>query len=92
MKPFQLQSRREMLTRSALGFGSVALAELLHHDLRAAEGNYHDLRKRDPHFKPQVKSVILMMQNGGPSQRDLFDPKKTKNDFLARRYDILTHF
>ena len=72
-------TRREILKRSALGFGSLALTHILSHDLSAAERNHHDLRKRNPDFEPRVKSVILMMQNGGPSQMDLFDPKPELN-------------
>ena len=68
-------SRRDMLTTSGLGIGSLALAQLLQTELPAAEGQARGLQPRDPHFPPQVKSVILMMQNGGPSQMDLFDPK-----------------
>ena len=82
MKNPLYQSRREMLTRSALGFGGIALSALLQQDLLAEESNFsnhNDLKKRDPHFAPQVKSVILMMQNGGPSQMDLFDPKPELN-------------
>ena len=82
MKNPLYQSRREMLTRSALGFGGIALSALLQQDLLAEESNFsnhYDLKKRDPHFAPQVKSVILMMQNGGPSQMDLFDPKPELN-------------
>jgi hypothetical protein len=39
------------------------------------------LRPRAGHFTPQAKAVILLFQNGGPSQMDLFDPKPE----LARR-------
>jgi hypothetical protein len=34
-----------------------------------------DLRARPGHFPGQARSVILLMQSGGPSQVDLFDPK-----------------
>ena len=34
-----------------------------------------DLRPRPPHFPPAPRSVIMLMQVGGPSQIDLFDPK-----------------
>src|SRR2546426_5865211 len=53
-------TRREMLRTSALGFGSLALASL------------HAQR---PHFAAKAKAVIQLVQNGGPSQMDLFDPK-----------------
>src|SRR5438128_920823 len=34
-----------------------------------------DLRPRPGHFAAQARAVILMVQNGGPSQMDLFDSK-----------------
>jgi hypothetical protein len=62
-------SRREWLARSGTGFGAMALACLLNDEgLLAAEA-------AATHPKPRAKSVIHLMQNGGPSQMDLFDPK-----------------
>ena len=61
-------------------FGGIYFVRVTQQDLLAEESNFsnhYDL-KRDPHFAPQV-SVILMMQNGGPSQMDLFDPKPELN-------------
>jgi len=55
-----LLSRRDILRTSALGFGSLALADLLH---------------ATPHRAPKARGVIMLVQNGGPSQMDLFDPK-----------------
>src|SRR5437763_13759960 len=67
-----LLSRRELLQRSGLGFGGLALTYLLNSDgLLGAES----LRPRSGHFPAQAKAVIQFMQNGGPSQMDLFDPK-----------------
>src|SRR4026208_1717058 len=59
-------SRREMLLRSANGFGALALAGLL---------NANPLAPKQPHFAPQAKSVIFLFMDGGPSQIDTFDPK-----------------
>jgi hypothetical protein len=65
-------SRREMLRMSGLGFGSLALQALLHGEqVRAAA----DQRPRLPHFAPRARAVIMLVQNGGPSPMDLFDPK-----------------
>lgn len=61
-------SRRQLLRSSALGFGTIALSHLLHSEAFAQTTNA-------PHFAPRAKSVIMLMQNGGPSQMDLFDPK-----------------
>jgi len=72
-------SRRKMLELSGLGFGSIVLADLLGSNrLRGAEspGSLpNDLRARPTHFPPKAKAVIQLIQNGGPSQMDLFDPK-----------------
>jgi hypothetical protein len=60
-----LVSRREALFQSALGFGSLALTDLL----RAAEV------KPSPHFAPRAKRVIFLFMKGGPSHIDTFEPK-----------------
>jgi hypothetical protein len=57
-------TRRELLQASGLGFGGLAISALAHAD----EGHR-------PHFEPRAKAVIMLVQNGGPSQMDLFDPK-----------------
>ncbi|MDQ6700487.1 MAG: DUF1501 domain-containing protein [Acidobacteriota bacterium] len=74
-----LLSRRQILERTGLGFGGLALAWILNRDsARAATAgptSGFDLKPRQPHFAPKAKAVIQLMQNGGPSQMDLFDPK-----------------
>jgi len=72
-------TRREMLTRSACGFGGVALAALLA-DQNAAGAEdptnaKNPFRPRPPHFTPTCTSVIYLYMDGGPSQVDTFDPK-----------------
>ncbi|HEY2785418.1 MAG TPA: DUF1501 domain-containing protein [Fimbriiglobus sp.] len=61
-------TRREMLARSANGFGAVALTALLAEQARAngAKGT---------HFPATAKNVIFLYMDGGPSQVDTFDPK-----------------
>jgi hypothetical protein len=59
-------TRRDMLRTSGLGIGALALT-----CLRQAQG----AAVPAAHFPARAKAVILMMQNGGPSQMDLFDPK-----------------
>ena len=72
-------SRRQLLERTCLGFGSMVLADLLAGSLRAAAepafAPPNDLRPRPPHFPAKAKAIIQLVQNGGPSQMDLFDPK-----------------
>jgi hypothetical protein len=65
-------TRRDLLRSSGLGLGSLALNWLVAQEQGRAQ---HDLRPRSPHFPARAKAVILLMQNGGPSQMDLFDPK-----------------
>ena len=62
-----LFTRREMLRRTSLGFGSLALSGLLSGKAWGAAAG--------PHFKPRVKHVILCYMSGGVSHVDSFDPK-----------------
>ncbi len=73
----RMTTRREWLQQSSLGFGTLALAHLLHKDgLLAAPGpGGTDARPRSGHFAARARSVIVLLQTGGPSQVDLFDPK-----------------
>src|SRR5262249_30374782 len=73
-------SRREMLQRSANGFGAVALSALLAEDAFGAAPPVAGapdapLAPKPPHFKAKAKSVIFLFMDGGPSQVDTFDPK-----------------
>ena len=67
--------RRRFLETSCLGFGTIALRGLLSAAESPATAIYNDLRPRPVHFPAQAKSIIQLVQNGGPSQMDLFDPK-----------------
>ena len=80
-------SRRAFLQRSGLGFGSMALVSLLQQDGllaspdRGGSGKSRpvdrplDLSPKPAQFSARAKRVVLLMQSGGPSQMDLFDPK-----------------
>jgi hypothetical protein len=83
MSPFTL-NRRQLLAASGMGFGTVALAALLGDEglLAATAGEPargQDLRPKPSHFAAPARSVIMLMQNGGPSQMELFDPKPELN-------------
>src|SRR5436305_9172835 len=73
-------TRRQILKTSALGFGSLAFAHLLANS--ASSSSSPQSPAPSPHFPPKAEAVIMLMQNGGPSQMDLFDPKPelTKNN------------
>lgn len=59
-------SRRGFLNACGLGFGSMALATMLHREGAAAG---------QPHFAPRAKRVIYLHMIGAPSHLDLFDDK-----------------
>ncbi len=73
--PSHLISRREMLRRAGLGFGSWALLDLLARDGVAASVAANPLAPKCPHFTARAKSVIFLFMQGGPSHIDTFDPK-----------------
>jgi hypothetical protein len=80
-------SRRAFLQHSALGFGSLALAHLCAHDgLLAASRRAFDLRPRPGDYPARARAVILLFQNGGPSQMDLFDPKPELTSRSGQEY------
>jgi hypothetical protein len=66
-----------MLQCSAVGFGNLALASLLHDEASASSGSHavDPLAARAPHFAATAKRVIFLFMTGGPSQVDTFDPK-----------------
>jgi hypothetical protein len=69
-------TRRDFLRTSGFGIGGLALAWLLAEEgLLAAESIPQDLRPRRGHFPARAQAMVHFMQNGGPSQMDLFDPK-----------------
>jgi hypothetical protein len=74
--PVPTFSRREMLTKSSLGFGALALSHLLVGDRRAAaDATTNPLSPKPPHFPAKAENVIFLFMQGGPSQMDTFDPK-----------------
>ena len=70
-------SRREVLRRTSLGFGSLALAGLMHSRAFGA-----GLPAGQVHFAPRAKRVIFAYMSGGVSHVDSFDPKPA----LAQRH------
>src|SRR5687768_14479205 len=75
-------SRRQFLSRGAMGIGSVALAWLMRQETaRAAprllpkDAAQFDLLPKRAHFAPRAHAMISLFQHGGPSHVDLLDPK-----------------
>jgi len=90
-------NRRTFLRASAGGLGSLALAQLLSPEGRAADRLPEPpspLAPKPPHFKPRAKSVICLFQHGGPSQMDLFDakPELNKRDGEDHPGELEIHF
>ncbi|MDD9979583.1 MAG: DUF1501 domain-containing protein, partial [Boseongicola sp.] len=84
MFEFSPVTRRQMFEQSGFGLGSAALAYLLQSNAARASDTHgsrqvSDLSSRPGHFVGKAKSVILLFQNGGPSQMDMFDPKPELN-------------
>ena len=83
MNPALPISRRELLSRSGLGFGAIGLASVLQQAellsptmARAASGvDLNPLAPKHPHFPAKAKRVIHLFMNGGPSHVDTFDRK-----------------
>ena len=89
---FPLHTRRDILNRAGLGFGSLALGGLLTEmgltQASAQTGN--PLAPKAPHFPGKAKRVIHLFQNGGPSQIDTFDPKPLLKKFEGKKLDTST--
>ncbi len=81
-------SRRAMLRRSSVGFGSLALASLLGNESQATE-SANPLAPVQPHFPARAKRIIFLFMSGGPSQVDTFDPKPllTRDDGKPLPFD-----
>lgn len=66
-------SRREALSRAAVGFGGLALASLVNQGVHG--GDLNPLAPALPHFAARARRIIFLFMSGGPSQVDTFDPK-----------------
>lgn len=70
-------SRRDMLLRTANGFGALALAALMSDKAYGAPTHSasNPMAPRAPHYAPRAKNIIFLYMDGGVSQVDSFDPK-----------------
>src|SRR6476661_3063251 len=75
-----LVSRREMLRRTAIGFGSIGLAGTMQAAGLLGTANAATTSTNGLHFAPRAKRVIYLFMNGGPSHVDTFDPKPALKD------------
>src|SRR4051794_25767742 len=77
-----LVNRRDMLKRSAAGFGTVALSSLLARTASAFTAAFPTA-----HFAPKAKRVIFLFMNGGPCHLDTFDPKPALQKYAGQQPD-----
>ena len=84
----QMQTRRQLMGRSALGLGTAALAGLLASDPSfvladdAPEGQDFN---GGLHHRATAKRVIYLFMSGGPSQLDLWDYKPKLTDMFNQQ-------
>ena len=71
-----LETRRQLISRGAGGFGALALGTLL------AEGK--EQGKELPHFAPKAKRAIYLHMVGAPPQMDLLDYKPGMKDWFDK--------
>ncbi len=76
-----LLNRREMLTRSGMGIGMLALADLTARENAHAANSSAVITRHHP---PQAKQVVHLFMNGGPSHVDTFDPKPLLKKFHGK--------
>lgn len=74
-------SRRDFLFQGGLGFGALALGDMLNAEA-ADPRSRNPLAPRPPHFPGTAKSVIFLFMQGGPSHLETFDNKP-----LLKKYD-----
>lgn len=79
MKAQFLLTRRDLLVRSGIGIGALALAGVMGDAFgetpRPAGSLDSPLAPKRPHFPAKAKRVIHLFLNGGPSHVATFDPK-----------------
>jgi hypothetical protein len=76
-----IMQRRQFLSHSALGFGSLALHAMLQRETQGAAFTPPDGK---PHFAPKAKSVIWLFMRGGVSHMESFDPKPALNEYAGK--------
>jgi hypothetical protein len=84
-------TRRELLARAGMGFGMLALGDLLGVGgaLTAGDGaSLSSLAPKQPHFPAKAKRVIHLFMNGGASHVDTFDPKPRLGEFAGKMLPV----
>ena len=74
------RTRREFVRDAFCGFGSLAVAALMHQErARADEARLNPLAPKAPPLVPKARSVVFLFMSGGPSHLETFDPKPLLN-------------
>ena len=77
--------RREVLSKFGIGFGALALHELLKDSAVGGEiDQANPLAPKAPHFAAKAKRVIHIFANGGPSHVDTFDNKPSITKYAGQ--------
>jgi hypothetical protein len=85
LKPEDLRmSRRELISRCTLGFGAMALTDLMGRAFGQDAASLNPLSPRKPHFAGKAKRVIHIFPNGGVSHVDSFDPKPSLEKYAGK--------
>ena len=78
-------SRRELLQRSGIGFGTIALAGVMQDaGVAQAQSSLNPLNEKRPQFPGKARRVIHLFMNGGPSHVDTFDPKPSLAKYAGK--------
>jgi hypothetical protein len=88
-------TRRWFFRDCGVGLGSIALAQLLHDEGRAAPAAGGDpLAPRLPHYAPKAKRVVYLFMAGAPSHLELFDykPQLAKYDGKSPPADLIRDY
>ncbi len=77
-----MHSRRDFLETGGLGFGALALGDLLRRQALAdSDRSVAPLAAQSPHLPGTARNVIFLFMQGGPSQLETFDPKPVMKKF-----------
>ena len=86
-------TRREMLQRTGMGLGAVALGTLLAESnvsaaTVGASAALNPMAPKDPPLAAKAKRVVHLFMNGGPSHVDTFDPKPSLQKYVGKPIPI----
>ena len=77
-----MHTRRDFLETGGLGFGALALGDLLLQQSQAdSDRDVAPLAAQSPHLPGTARNVIFLFMQGGPSQLETFAPKPVMKKF-----------